>query len=107
VLTYAPRGVRAVAPYIGHVCCYVFAAAAAARLAYPGGAHGHADSRSADAEADAGVSAEAPPPQPSFTEVLRAVATVVRTTPGAPVRLLTDKDAPAGGATSPSTASTG
>lgn len=72
VLAYAPRGVRAAAPYVGHVACSALSALAAARLAYP-------------TAADAGSSAQQ---KQTSAQVLRAVLRVVRTTPGAPVRLL-------------------
>ena len=77
-MTYSSPAVRSVAPYAGHVACYVLAAAAAARLAYPGDAG--ADTEPAGGEATA--------QRQSFAHVLHAIAAAVRATPGAPLRML-------------------
>ena len=78
-MTFASPAVRAVAPYIGHVACYALAAAAAARLAYPG---------DAGADADEEPAGDTPAQRQSFAEVLRAIGAAVRATPGAPLRML-------------------
>ena len=79
-MTYASPAVRSVAPYVGHVACYVLAAAAAARLAYPGDAGADADEEPAGADA--------PAQRQSIVDVLRAIVAAVRATPGAPLRML-------------------
>ena len=78
-MTYSSPAVRSVAPYAGHVACYVLAAAAAARLAYPG---------DAGADADEEPAGDTPAQRQSFAQVLRAILAAVRATPGAPLRML-------------------